>query len=360
MTKLISNNKNTLTLTATTLLIATILMMSSAVNFSASATTIELDGDAREDKFNQLYRDDQDFKQIVDNYRKISAKDALTSSDWNQLEGLLDAINMKMDGKTLSKEAWTDYRPLFKDAIEGKKAITKLKSQPSVLADSSAVSALATLVDTDYMPALYQPTIDISGGSHSGHTHSGGNGFIKYFVKTFDQTVYGYTLPNKFIYEVSLVFADEDCFLLGSNSCDAAYDNQRLADWGRIKDIESFFIIADKTSGSVDRLSFLKVVLNKSGGGTKTADGAYTFIRTFDDLDHQVAQDSSWTYHSGKHMKIWVNTWNHAMTDVDTNPTLSDTLFQVWTYTKNTGARYNAENSESTMSYTGESLLQSP
>ena len=59
-------------------------------------------------------------------------------------------------------------------------------------------------------------------------------------------------------------------------------------------------------------------------------------------------------------MKIWVNTWNHAMTDVDTNPTLSDTLFQVWTYTKNTGARMNAENGESTMVYTAESLAQSP
>ena len=355
-----SKTTKTILLTATTLLTATILMMSSEMNFSASATTIELDGDAREDKFNKLYMDDQDFKQLVDNYRKISTNDALKSSDWNQLEGLLDAINMKMDGKTLSKEEWVEYRPLFKDSIEGKNAITKLKSQPSVLADSSEVSALATLVDTDYMPALYQPTIDISSGSHSGHTHSGGNGFTKYFVKTFDQTVYGYTLPNKFIYEVSLVFVDEDCFLAGSNFCDAAYDTQRLADWGRIKDIESFFIIVDKTSGNVDRLSFLKVVLNKSGGGTKTADGAYTFIKTFDDLDHQVAKDSSWTYHSGKHMKIWVNTWNHAMTDVDTNPTLSDTLFQVWTYTKNIGARYNAENNQSTMIYTGESLLQSP
>lgn len=357
-------NYNKLRMTATTILVASILMMSTVVNFSPALALNEqttLDGEAREAKFNQLYTDDKEFKQIVDKYRKISEEDELTDPNWKKLEGLLDEINIKMDGKTLTKEQWREYRSLFKQAIEEKRAFTQLKNNgPSIEVDTQIASALATLVDTDYMPALYQPTIDINGGSHSGHTHSGGNGFIKYYVKTFDQTIYGYTLTNKYIYEVTLVFADEDCFSLGSNWCDGSYDNQRLSDWGRIKDLETFFTVADKTSGNVDRLSFLKVVLNKSGGGTKTADGAYTFIRTFDDTDHQVAQDSSWTYHSGKHMKIWVNTWNHAMTDVDNNPTLSDTLFQVWTYTKNIGARYNAENSESTMSYTGESLLQSP
>ena len=100
--------------------------------------------------------------------------------------------------------------------------------------------------------------------------------------------------------------------------------------------------------------------MNKVGGGTRTADGAYTYIKHFDDSDHNVEKDFSWTYYTGKHMRIWVNTWNHAMTDVDTNSDLSDTGFSVWTYTKNSGARWQAENAESTIDYSSQSLPLSP
>lgn len=159
-----------------------------------------------------------------------------------EIKKLFNAVLKKLDGIELNDK---DFETL-KNIIE--------KERPKIIAYEYYKERinLSTLASSDiayeYLPKLYQPTSDISNG----------NGLLRTYAKVFDEDIYGYYLPEKYIIEVTYVFSDED---YPNPFLDWLYDRFREIAWGRIEDIETFFIVVDKSTGEIDRLSFIDLQL---------------------------------------------------------------------------------------------------
>jgi len=321
--------------------LATLLILVMVVSTACPAIAADIsDTKLKEVKFKQLYKDDKEFKKNVDQIRKILIKDKLSDEDWKEFERLFNAVLKKLDRIELSDEEFK----VLKETIE--KERLKLKAYEYYAQAESLSTAASISIAYDYLPKLYQPTSDINNG----------NGLIKTYAKVFDENVYGYYLPGKYIIEVTYVFNDED-----HPTLDSAYDWYRYIAWGRFEDMETFFLVVDKSTGSISRLSFIGLQIywwSPFYGEWKSISPIYSGSATWDTAAHERAKIYSFST-TGAHPIIYVNTWNHAMGENDNNPSMADTAFSTWLNPVE-GSRMDAENDYSTCVYTDETIVESP
>ncbi|UNQ73798.1 hypothetical protein [Infirmifilum sp. NZ] len=151
--------------------------------------------------------------------------------------------------------------------------------------------------------------------------------------------------------EVTVVFGDEDRGLPGSTE-DLWYDAWRLVSWGRIKDVETFYVVLSEQGGYV-KFQGLALVLNGTLGLRSVApigSGGAGFSTS--------AHLEGLEAFSGPELTLYVNTWNHALSTVDANPGLAK---RVYTYSLSgvgVASRVDVENTLSTLRYAGEVRLR--
>lgn len=316
-------------------------MLSSVVSPAMAVNTS--DTKLKELKFKQLYRDDKEFKKNIDQVRKILTKDKLSDEDWKEFKRLFNAVLKKLDGIELNEREFE----ILKEVIE--KERLKLKAY-EYYAQAESLSTTASIsVAYDYLPKLYQPISDINNG----------NGLIKTYAKVFNENIYGYYLPGKYIIEVTYVFNDEDH---PNPVIDAAYDWYRRISWGRFEDIETFFIVVDKKTGKINRLSSigLKLLVYDPTTGSMWTNIApsYSGSATWDTAAHERAMIYSFRT-MGTHPIVYINTWNHAIGENDNNPFMADAAFSTWLNPVD-GSRMDAEDDYSSIHYWDETVKESP
>jgi hypothetical protein len=301
-----------------------------------------------EAKFITLYTEDGDFRADVDTIRNMmSTREAFSGDDWKKFRITFNRILLKLYGREMDKKSFEGFKRLVEDEASKVKAYGYYRSKEGE--SSTAPSTVASSVASAYLPRLYQPTVDIYNL----------NGLIDTYARVFDQWVYGYYLPGKYIIEVTFVFADEDHPIW-----DEEYDALRLVNWGRIEDLETFFIVSDKSSGISEKLSFIGLWLNRKDGGSTE----------YVEIDPCYSGDYSWLTLVGPHLRakitsfskyyqhpiLYVNVWNHAIGEEDNNDWMSKVRFDTWNSYTN-GNRKDAENAYNfRYTYTGEGLNESP
>ncbi len=157
------------------------------------------------------------------------------------------------------------------------------------------------------------------------------------------------------------MFADEDH---PNSILDRMYDALRLATWGRIEDLETFFIVVDKQTWASERLSFIELWMYYEYYGD------YYSV----DIEPCYSGDETWNAFIGPHLRakittfmkyyqhpiLYVNVWNHAIGEEDNNPSIAKTKHDTWlNYT--TGSRMDAENDYNTQYlWVEEGIYESP
>ena len=301
-------------------------------------------------KFYELYDKDLEFKDAVEKIRSIAAaKDSFIDKDWMLIQTSFNHILQKMGLVTLDK---FDEKQLleFKKEIEYMASNIKLIEleknyieTPSLLMTPQQEIAYATT----YAPIVKQPQFDTVG-----------NGLTNVFVDVFEQGIYGYSMPGYNIIEISLVWNDED--YPNNPPLDAAYDAVRQVLYGRLQDIETYFIVIDRTSGFFYHLSFRKIAAYRPG--LIDFDGCYSSTQTWTQSNHYEALKDRYLWDkTSEHAWMYVNTWNHMLGE-DQNNAGTHRSYQTWTeFTLQHGNRITTENTIQWLyDYTNEALYQAP
>ena len=287
-----------------------------------------------EARFLKLYKEDEGFRADVDTIRNMmSTKDVFSRDDWRKFRIAFNRILLKLYGREMDEKSFEEFKKLVKKEAQKVRAYKyyRAKEGESSIASASTASSVASA----YLPRLYQPTVDIYNG----------NGLINTYAKVFDQWVYGYYLPGKYIVEVTFVFADEDH---PDPTIDRAYDALRLVNWGRIEDLETFFIVADKATGNSERLSFIKLWMVRFYPPSQIQpvdiQPCYSGDETWDATlgPHLRAKITSFSKYY-QHPILYVNVWNHALGEEDNNQGMSKSRYDTW-YSYSSGSREDAEN----------------
>ncbi|RLE70439.1 MAG: hypothetical protein DRJ43_02020 [Thermoprotei archaeon] len=155
------------------------------------------------------------------------------------------------------------------------------------------------------------------------------------------------------VVEVTLIFSDED--RPPANSADDLwYDVWRLVAWGRVEDVETFYVVPSDSRVLV-RYSGLVLVMGGTLGLREVApigSGA----RAYGESAHlevvEVAESMDIT--------VYVNTWNHALSLRDCNPGVEKALFTLDEVRVAVGSRMDAENQYSDLAYVSEIVLLPP
>lgn len=322
------------------LLLVSLLLITFRAPLLTRATSTNKD-DKLEERFRYLYDNDPEFKGAVNKIREtLSKAGQLSEEEWGNIRLLFNIVAMKLVGKVPNDAEFAELRRLAKEERVSEAVREKLEQLPT--------PTTATVDSNAWLPALYQPTMDINNG----------NGLICTYSRLFDETVYDYVLPGYYIIEVTYIFADEDH---PNPIIDWWWDAFRMTFYGRIKDIETFFIVVNKATSSIVRLSFIYVYLWWGTVPPEVREWApiYSGSNTWSQEAHFWAKVSTGiTYYIGNHPKIYVNTWNHAMAECDNNPSLTKTVFATFTSTE--GNREVAENMHSSIVYWDEWLEESP
>ncbi len=124
----------------------------------------------------------------------------------------------------------------------------------SKIQEKSSTSARASpacdSMRDDMTPALLQPVFDYDSPAE--------NGIMYVYIAMYDESAFGSSYAGKCILEVNLIYNDEDLPIW-----DALYDAHRMLYWGRVMDIETFYVVGDIDSNSIDRMSFVGLILYK-------------------------------------------------------------------------------------------------
>lgn len=162
---------------------------------------------------------------------------------------------------------------------------------------------LAVEKNDECFPVIYQPAVD--------------------GMKNFIREIHCWTKPDedgKRELEVTLIFNNEE--LRKHKILNKIYENLRLAKYGRLKDVESFVVLADLGDGNANGLRFTKIY---SGDNNLEEDTIHGDPKP-DLPPHRVRY-----YADGyRHPIIFVNTSNHAMAEHDTNPDLWKWEYVPW------------------------------
>ena len=309
------------------------------LQLSASDSYLQENSDSAllERKFLKLYDEDAEFKEAVNEIRSMFDGDEFTDAQWLKYKELFNKVLDKLELPTLD-ELDEKELALFRKEVERDAAgwgLRDLESQDKGEKDIRLSDAEEIEIAEDYVPRLYHPEDDI--------LYPALNGLWKVYVDVFDESIYGYDLEGYYIIEISIVYFDEDHPLF-----DAIYDALRLTNWGRIEDVETFFMVVEKEGEETDRVSFIGCELYRiSTSNWRTIDPIYSKTQQFGVLlptHYKEKLDVEDLDMTGEHPILWVNTWNHLLGEDDNNPTMDDTTHNLWTWGLDHGNRMEAEN----------------
>ena len=162
------------------------------------------------------------------------------------------------------------------------------------------------------------------------------------------QAVYAcpYTKGGATIYEVTLVFGDEDKPPSGG-ILDLWYDAWRLVSWGRVADIETFYIVDRGEKVSV-LFPGLSLVLDNLGLRKIPPIGSGPH-RYYEPAHLYEAFEAP-----RENLTVYVNTWNHALSLRDNNPSMEKQVYTPGSVPLRRAPRYEVENEYSMLRYAGE------
>ena len=320
------------------ILLATFILsiISSFAVLSISAETTLSESEQKQARFNDLYANDEEFRSEVDKIRSLLSLGYLSDNGWLVYKQSFDKILFRMGSPSLDTMPSKDLEE-FRKYVEHEAANLRNVKYESTFVEQTTLSPQSEIdLARPFVPKLWQPNADIQ--------YPALNGVWKIYVDVHDQQIYDYYLPSYYIIEISIVWFDEDfpdAFL------DGVYDTLRMSSWGRIQDIETFFICVHKTVMETKWLSFIACEIYWLGHGWRTIDPAYNNIDTFyyvlaPHMEGRVYE--GYFQQTGEHPILWVNTWNHMMGQTDTNPTMADTSHDFWNWTIYWGNRYRTEN----------------
>ncbi len=265
----------------------------------------------------ETYKIQKDKLLFFNQLKKILRKDVITKNDYTKIRELLEAI---ID-KKLSDDQWKFVKHYIK--IEHEKWLYIKKEKKHQLKNFTKALSINPI---DYLPILYQPWYDINWRwSYSpiyGWVLQGGNPLLKGYY-------YLWTFSNYYVIELTFVFADEDH---PDPTLDYSYDIVRLAQHGRIEDIETFYIYTDSNGNP----TWLYLCYN--GTGTHSRDQTFNVWFPNHYCDWVPASEFDWV---NNRPKVYINTWNHLFGEYDTNTDLSDKTW--YTYSIKEGTRADAE-----------------
>ncbi len=300
-------------------MVAVLLLLFGVVSYAPVLNAQEDDEVVVDDK-GEKYAIKKEKLPYFNELKGISHKEILTEGDYKRIRVLLE----KFADIKISDKDWEGLREYI-DAEHGKwlyfeKRKALKKSQQGGTQVSSPNPAILAISSSDYLPIFRQPWVDINGQLFP--TFLGSNDLLKGYH-------YSYAVSGGYKIEITAVFKDEDHPDL---ALDLAYDAYRLAQNGRIEDIETFYINTD-SNGNPQSIYF-------DYGGTGTYSGTQEFFDWFPDHITATVQASDFSW-SGKRAYIYINTWNHLYGEDDNNPTLSDKTWS--TYASAQGTREDAE-----------------
>ncbi|RLE62628.1 MAG: hypothetical protein DRJ38_09330 [Thermoprotei archaeon] len=299
--------------------------------FSPQKTTEEItdlkDSRKLKEKFLFLYENDAEFKRSVDRLRELLFN---TLEEYNKTEAWI-LFNLILKKLGLPEIELEDFRYGRGGLVPSPEPPSKLKPCCENCVD------LEGIIDSIVIPSK-----DLEDG----------NGLEALYVCAYKGDFYGYPLSGKIILEVTLVFSDED-----SPSRDVEYDVWRLVAWGRIEDIETFFIVMNEETGKVEKISFRGLTIRMkdwpnerrispigSGGASYTSAAHELLI--FEDGDGPLV--------------IYVNTWNHALSLNDNNIFLEKHSYRLGDIKVHVGKRVDAENDYSVLKYSSQNVQSLP
>lgn len=268
--------------------------------------------------FKKLYKNDRNFRERVDAIRsEIFDPGGEPNSD-NVL-------------KNFNKLAISLGIPPYKgEEVVVPKMVFKLDlEQPKLLEEDS-------FIIVKHLPIIAQPKVDIEIG----------NKLSRVYVKLF-RKAYGFS-EEGFLAEITLVFEGEQDPRTGIYN-----DLWRLIAWGRVEDIETFFLVYDADSLTPREAIFPPLYLKFP------YKNHFRYIPpSFSSgLSYKLAAHSMAKVRVKEKPIIYVNTWNHALSVFDTNPQLEKVFFKPTELGLVNGRRLDAENDFSMLTYEEEIAL---
>ncbi|RLE70708.1 MAG: hypothetical protein DRJ37_06115 [Thermoprotei archaeon] len=268
--------------------------------------------------FKELYENDRNFRERVDAIRsEIFDPDREPSSD--------DVL------RNFNKLAVSLGIPPYKGKeVVVPKMVFKLDlERPKLLEEDSSIIAKR-------LPIIAQPKVDIEIGNRLSRI------YVKLFKRAYDFSGEG------LLAEITLVFEGERDPRMGIYN-----DLWRLIAWGRVEDIETFFLIYDEDSLTPREAIFPPLYLK------------FPYEKHFRYIPPSFSSGLSYklTAHSMAKVRvkekpvIYVNTWNHALSVFDTNLQLEKVFFKPAELKLVNGRRLDAENDFSMLTYEDEIAL---
>ena len=242
---------------------------------------------------------------------KILAKEILTEEDWQRIRLLEEEIY-----GPISDENWKTMRHLMED-LRRKRGIKRPKPKCD-----------ASLVNYIVFPLLVQPIVDITGKEgFEGH-----NRLICFYYCPFL-----YESKKEILIEVeyTAVYADEDH---PDPWLDQWYDSMRESEYGRIEDMETFYIyfaFEIQNIVGISTIDYSSLTYRNSYGRTQN------FWVWFPIHYDGTGGPEAFTFYVNRPY-IWINTWSHLMGTEDENQDLGDVYYIAYPCLK-LGAREDAE-----------------
>ncbi|MFQ6076505.1 MAG: hypothetical protein ACE5Z5_10290, partial [Candidatus Bathyarchaeia archaeon] len=187
--------------TAVVVVILLVVALSVCVSQPLAVRAASLDV---EEAFNRLYERDRQFRDAVDEMRRIIRGDDFTEDDWIRFKKLFNLAMTKVGMPTLDVLN-AEQLSVFRTEVERQARNVRSLKQRS----TKALSIAPTMSDQQeieiakqFAPLLSQPVDDISSPAS--------NGLKSVYADVHDENVYGHPLPGYYAIEVTLVFYDED------------------------------------------------------------------------------------------------------------------------------------------------------
>jgi len=266
------------------------------------------------EKFRKLYESDEEFRKAVDELRKM----VLDPEQPYDKDKALKLFNTVLEKLELPKMSPLNFN-------FGKSVHTKASRVPPKPECQPPPQNLVL--------KIVQPKSDVEEG----------NGVEEVYMCYFRHGA-------SWVIEVTVVFSDED--RPQPNSLDDVwYDVWRLISWGRVEDIETFYIILHPMRTFI-KYEGLAILLNESLGIRSIAPIGSDY-KSFSSTAHEEGTETL----EGTEITIYVNTWNHAFSIQDTNKNMEKIVYEYAPDKAKIGLRLDAENDYSMLKYLGEILL---
>ena len=266
------------------------------------------------EKFKKLYESDEEFRKAVDELRKM----VLDPEQPYDKDKALKLFNTVLEKLELPKMSPLNFN-------FGKSVHTKASRVPPKPECQPPPQNLVL--------KIVQPKSDVEEG----------NGVEEVYMCYLKHGA-------SWVIEVTVVFSDEDHPQPNSLD-DIWYDVWRLISWGRVEDIETFYIILHPMRTFI-KYEGLAIILNESLGIRSIAPIGSDY-KSFGSAAHEEGTETL----EGTEITIYVNTWNHAFSIQDTNKNTEKIVYEYTPDKAKIGLRLDAENNYSMLKYLGEILL---